>query len=197
MFKQASFTAIALSSSLAISSNAATIPYPDIGTPAPANEFTASADGSITGYFYATSAGYQSRIGLWADGAQVGGYGLLNSSSTYGDSYVFGDVMAGASLVFELQVLTTGGSWYSLMSNNSDMKNHTYSTSFSGDTMIPEGTYIGFEDLPNLGDIDYNDHQFVFSNVTTNVTTKVPEPFSLVLFGLGIAALGFARNRAA
>lgn len=193
MFKQISIAAIALSASIAMSSNAGTIPYPDIGTPAPENDFFAAANGTIAAFFYGTSAGYKSRIGLWADGTQVGDYGLLNHTSTYGQSYVFGDVAAGAKLVFELQVLTTGGSWYSFTSDNSDGKNHTYATGFDGDAWIPTGTYVAFEDLPNLGDIDYNDHQFVFTNVTTNV----PEPFSLMLFGLGIAALGIARKRAA
>lgn len=194
MLKQVSLTAIALCASLTMSAQAATIPYPDIGTPAPANSFVAEADGEITAYFFATSAGYTSRIGLWADGVQVGGYGLQNHSSSYGDSYVFGNVTAGAELVFELQVLTTSGSWYSLATSNSDGLNHTYATAWGGDGDIPAGTYIGFEDLPNLGDIDYNDHQFVFTNVKN---TTVPEPFSLALFGLGIAALGFARKRAA
>jgi hypothetical protein len=194
MLKQVSLTAIALCASLAMSSQAATIPYPDIGTPAPANTFVADADGEITAYFFATSAGHTSRIGLWVNGSLLGGYGLENHSSSYGDSYTFGNVSAGDSLVFELQVLNTNGSWYTFASSNSDGLNHAYSTSWGGDATVPAGTYIGFEDLAQLGDIDYNDHQFVFTNVRN---TTVPEPLSLALFGLGVAALGFARKRAA
>lgn len=193
MLKQLSLTVITLCASLAMSAQAGPIPYPDVGTPAPANSFVAEADGAITAYFFATSAGYTSRIGLWANGSQVGDYGLLNHSSSYGDPFVFGDVIAGDELIFELQVLTAG-SWYSLVSSNSDGLNHTYATDFGGDSAIPSGTYVAFEDLPSLGDVDYNDHQFVFTNVRN---TTVPEPFSLALFGLGIAALGFARKRAA
>lgn len=193
MFKQVSIAAIALSASLAMSAHAGPIPYPNIGTPAPENSFTATSDGAVYAYFFSSDASYQSRIGLWADGVQVGGYGLINHSSNYGDSFLFGNVSAGDALVFELQVLTTGGSWYSIATSNADGLNHTYATDFAGGAPIPAGTYVAFEDLPSLGDVDYNDHQFVF----TNVTTSVPEPFSLVLFGLGIAALGFARKRAA
>lgn len=193
MFKQVSIAAIALSASLAMSANAGTIPYPNVGTPAPANSFTATADGEVYAYFFSSDASYKSRIGLWVDGAQVGDYGLINHSSSYGDSFLFGNVSAGSELVFELQVLSTGGSWYSIATSNSDGENHTYATDFAGDASVPTGTYVAFEDLPSLGDVDYNDHQFVF----TNVTTSVPEPFSLVLFGLGLAALGYARKRAA
>jgi hypothetical protein len=194
MLKQVSIAAIALTASLAMSANAGPIPYPDIGTPAPANSFAAAADGAINAYFYATDAGYDSMIGLWVNGVSTGLYGLMNHSSSYGDSFYLGDVFAGDVLVFELSVLTTGTSWYSVAASNSDGKNHTYSTDFAGGAPIPAGTYVAFEDLPSLGDLDYNDHQFVFTNVRNS---SVPEPFNLVLFGLGIAALGFARRRAA
>lgn len=194
MLKQVSIAAIALSASIAMSANAGPIPYPDIGTPAPANSFVAEADGVITAYFFATDAGYDSKIGLWINGVSTGLYGLMNHSSAYGDTFFLGNVMAGDVLKFELQVLTTSTSWYSVPTDNSDGQNHTYATDFGGDAWIPAGTYVAFEDLPSLGDIDYNDHQFVFTNVKN---TSVPEPLSIILFGLGIAALGLTRKLAA
>tara|TARA_R100000656_G_scaffold67417_1_gene51041 strand:+ start:307 stop:894 length:588 start_codon:yes stop_codon:yes gene_type:complete len=193
MFKQLSIAVAALSASLAMSSNAATIPYPNIGTPAPTSSFVAEADGGVTAYFYATDAGYNSMIGMWVNGVPTGLYGLMNRTSSYGDSFFLGNVSAGDHLTFELKVLTTGTSWYSDETLNSDGKNHAYATNFGGGGLIPAGayTYVAFEDLPDLGDFDYNDHQFVF----TNIKTSVPEPFSLALFGLGIIALGVARKR--
>lgn len=194
MFKQASVTAIALSASLAMSVHAGPIPYPDVGNPAPANSFVAAADGEVTAYFYGSDASYASMIGLWVNGVSTGLYGLMNHMSAYGDTFFLGDVSAGDELIFELKVLPTGSSWYSVAAFNSDGNNHTYSTDFDGFGAVPAGTYVSFEDLPGLGDLDYNDHQFVFSNVRSST---VPEPFSLALLGLGLAALSFARKRAA
>lgn len=184
----------ALLSIAALSANAGSIPYDVIGTEAPANSFVASASGNITAYFYATDAGYDSEIGLLVNGVSTGIYGLWNHGSVHGDSIVLGAVNAGDVLEFELKVLTTGTSWFSVAGDNSDLKNHTYSTGFAGDTWIPAGTYVAFEDLPGLGDVDYNDHQFVFTNVTN---TSVPEPTGLGLLALGLVVLGFTRKRMA
>lgn len=187
------FAASALAATLSLTANASTIPYPDVGNPAPANSFVADADGIITAYFYGTGASYDSQIGMLVNGVSTGVYGLWNHGSSYGESIVLGDVNAGDEIVFELDVFNAGISWYSMGEMNTDGLNHSYSTDFVGDEYIPMGTYVAFEDLPDLGDFDFNDHQFVFSNVRN--TTNLPEPGSIALLGLGLAALGFARKR--
>ena len=53
---------------------------------------------------------------------------------------------------------------------------------------------IAFEDLPDLGDEDYNDY-VVEINFAALQTTSVPEPAALSLFGLGIVGLGLMRRR--
>jgi hypothetical protein len=193
MSKKVSLAAITLTALFALNANAGSIPYANIGTEASNNSFTATSNGTVTAYFYASDAGYTSQIGLLVNGVSTGIYGLTNHSSTYGQSLVLGNVNTGDSLEFVLKVLTTSSYWYSSSIHNSDLKNHAYSTSFNGDTFIPVGTYIGFEDLPNLGDIDYNDHQFVF----TNVSRDLPEPGTMALFGLGLIGLHFARKQVA
>lgn len=191
MLKRISIALLALCASLSMSVQAGPIPYPDVGTPAPANSFVAAADGDITAYFFATSALYRSQIGVLINGVSTGIFGLWNYSSTYGDSVVLApNVSAGDEVVFELWVSSTGTSWYSVPSLNIDLKNHTYATDFGGAGAVPAGTYVSFEDLPSLGDLDFNDHQFVVTNVKV-----VPEPAGLVLLGIGLLALGYSRKR--
>lgn len=168
------------------------IPYGNPGTIAPSHTFTATATGDIIAYFYASDAGYDSNIGLRVNNVSTGVVGLPNHASFHGQQLDLGHANAGDILVFQLFVSNTNSSWYSDPSLNSDGVNHVYSTSFAGDGTIPAGIYVAFEDLPNGGtDWDYNDHQFVF----TNVATSTPEPASAMLLAGGLGLLGMWRKR--
>jgi Domain of unknown function (DUF4114)/PEP-CTERM motif len=161
------------------------IPYPDVGNQAATYTFQATNTGSITAYFYGSSAAYTSVIGMSVNNAPVSVWGLNNHSSAYGNSFVLGNVNAGDIITFQLFVYDLSYAWSSNLAQNYDGLNHVYGTLFGGDSTIPAGTYVGFEDLPYGGDNDYNDHQFVF----TNVARAVPEPESLALLGVGMIAV--------
>jgi hypothetical protein len=167
------------------------IPYPNPGSPNPVlYTFTATSTGDLTAWFIGNGgAAFDETMGLRVNGVDTGINGLDNQASTYGQALDFGTVHAGDVLVFKLNVLTAAQTYYSQEALNFDGVNHVYSTAFSGDAPhgIPAGTYIGFEDLQGGGNLNFQDEQFVVSNVTT----AVPEPagLALLLAGLGVLAL--------
>ena len=181
------------------------IPYPTAGTPNPVTyTFTATTSGDIMAYFAGSTASYDNELGLLVDGVSTGVIGLDNHSSSLGQSLDLGHANAGDTLVFVLQNNTLGKDAYSdpsmntaYDSNGSDGHNHVYSTPYTATSpiidSIPVGTFVAFEDLPFPGsDFNYNDEDFVFTDVTT--TQSVPEP-STIFAGLGMLGLLVLRWR--
>jgi hypothetical protein len=103
-------------------------------------------------------------------------------------------VDAGDTIEFFISDMSTDVDWYSNAADNSDGVNHAYATAFTGDASgIPAGTYVGFEDRGGGGDYDYNDDQFVFTNVaSTAVASSAPEASTWAMMLIGFAGLGFA-----
>lgn len=181
------------------------IPYGNPGVLNPdVYTFTATADGPIDAYFYGSSASYGSDIGLIVNNISQNIYGLQNHASYYGQplQLSIGDVHQGDILEFVLQVSTSDGSGppplsYSLFSTpgeNADGMQHIYSAPWLGDNTIPAGIYVGFEDIQPIGDgdMDYNDHQFIFRNVQSNVPDGGT---TVLLLGFGLLGLGFLKQR--
>jgi hypothetical protein len=185
--------AVAVAACSCAASFAGSIGYSNAGNIAPAYTFTAATSGDEIAYFYSSTAAYVNEIGLWANGVQLGGYGLNNHSSSFGQSVDFGHVDAGDVIVFSLDVFTRGYIVNSDPAMNPDQANHVYTTPFVGATRkgvtITAGTLVAFEDLllPH-SNLNYDDEDVVFSNLTA--TAVSPEPVSLFLLGIGIAGIG-------
>jgi hypothetical protein len=198
-----------LTAGAATSVRAVPIPYADIGV---ANSttytFVATGSGPITAYFVGQDAYYGSRIGLSINGATPTSFGLQNHTPApnpaYGTSFVMGYVKAGDVLRFVLAVNEDDGGgpmpWWgadyflnSDASRNPNGANHIYSSAYAGDSIIPAGTYVGFEDVSPLGDSDrdYNDHQFVFAGPGLH---SVPEGGTTLTL-MGVAVLGLVALR--
>jgi hypothetical protein len=168
------------------------IPYPDPGTIAPTVPLTATATADIDGYFYGASAADLDLIQMCDLTSTTCSAFQLPNTSAIGTEVNFGAVTAGDVIVFNLENTSTSDTILSSdPAISDDGINHAYVTPYTatGPTAIagiPAGTFVGMEDLSlkQGTDLDYNDDQFVF----TNVAAQVPEP-SLLVMCIGLVGL--------
>ena len=118
-------------------------------------------EGSVTVTFGGSEAGYTSTLYLAGTDTAI-----FSTNSLAGSTFSLGDFTAGTELSFRLEVQNTGNVFFTgAGANNIDGIAHAIVESVGIDTL-----QVGFEDLLEGGDRDYNDLVFFFSNTTTEKT---------------------------
>lgn len=194
--KSVLFAAVGLAAASAAQAAVPVYASPGVANPS-VYTFTKLSDGDLVAWFVGRSADLDSTLGVKVNGVDRGT--LLSNTSPLGTSANYGFVAAGSILEFYL-VVSSGDVWSSDIGNNSDGVQHIYSQSWGGGETVGVTNfaasiyrYVGWEDLPNGGDYDYNDHQFVFEDVQG--TDAVPEPATWAMLVSGFGLVGFAARR--
>jgi hypothetical protein len=149
--------------------------------------FVASA-GEVILTFLSKSAAYSSDLFLQGNADAI----LNNQTATPGTQFSLGSFQAGAELAFTMFVKSTGFAYYTGAENrNPDSFIHAAYDVTSGQSLN-----IGFEDIFNGGDRDYNDLVFSLSNVSVGKSVvAVPEPETYGMLAAGLMLIGFLTRR--
>lgn len=170
------------------------IPYAHTGTVAAEIPIYAEASGGLDLFYAGSTAGYTDYVRVH-DLRTGYNSGLLfdNRTTSVGASARVGggagQINAGDPLVFYID--SPEGTFSSRSDGSPDGINHAYVAEDLSGTIdgvqIPSGLFLGMED-ESLGhsDLNYNDEDFVVTNVSTSVT---PEPSSLLLLTTGFVVL--------
>ncbi len=146
-------------------------------------------DGEVMLTFLSKEAAYSNDIYLAGTQGKI----LNNQTAAVNQQFSLGSFQAGTELIFSMFVNNTSYTFFNgKAENNLDKILHT-AYEIRPDNLI----IVGFEDLFNGGDRDYDDLVFSLSNVDVKklVVTPVPEPETYAMLLAGLLMLGAVRRR--
>lgn len=153
--------------------------------------------GSIDITILSTTAGYSSLLSLYLlnpqSTQQVFGWNHSNLGQTYSYDPATQGYVVGDELIFGIYVQNTGNTFF--MGDASRNPDHLIHASVDSNSGSGFDYLVGFEDLFNGGDQDYDDNVFGFSGGLSSNPTPVSEPGSLLLLATGLLALTRRRLR--
>ena len=170
-----------------------------------------AAGGDVSAVFLGHTAGFTNDLYLFDASDLTTPLAVTSVGGTLGTGVIFtnqtspflvpvnlGFFAAGTELVFAIHVRETGYTYYlGPGSRNPDGLAHAGVDSgvipaYPFGWSAPGYIGVGFEDIYDGGDFDYDDLGFAFTNVRREIA---PEPATLALFALGAAAAGARRLR--
>ena len=161
-------------------------PRPYDLTPSDEKLYVATA-GEVILTFLSKTAAYSNDLYLQGTPDSI----LNNQTAAPGIQYSLGNFQAGTELSFSMFVKNTGFAYYTgSASLNPDSFLHA-----AYDITSSQSLNIGFEDLFNGGDKDYDDLVFSLNNVRVgSLVTAVPEPQTYAMLAAGLFLIGFAKR---
>ncbi len=154
--------------------------------------FHVDHDGPVEGYYMGASAGNASYLSIIVN--DVTRFEGFNNHTTPINTYTsFGNYSAGDTVEFVMYGLSVpANTWYSDITRNSDNSNHMNYTPIVLNAQ--NALYVTWEDLPfSQSDFDYNDGNFVITNVVASIPE--PETYAMLLVGLSLVILSVRRRR--
>lgn len=150
-----------------------------------------ATSGEVILTFISKTAKYSNNLFLVGSSDSI----LNNQTAVSGQQFSLGSFQAGTELAFKIIVNETGRTFFNgIAANNVDNVLHAaYSTQLGKPVMV------GFEDLYQGGDKDFDDLVFSLSNVVIGAipVAAVPEPETYAMLLAGLFTIGALKRRKA
>lgn len=186
---------------LPLASLAGPIGDPQLNTPITGGRMYVGNDGNVTATFRGGDAAYTSSLFVYSP-SERRGQTIFSSDTAVGTTVNIGSFAAGTELIFGYYVHDTGNTFLTgPAAANADGVAHAQATTTYDSSLDQYMTMVGMEDLWGGGDADYNDFQFLLSNVydpldpLSSASLAVPEPAPIALLGAGALAFGLLGRR--